>query len=135
MGRNELADLINKSFQVLTPKGKINNFGYAEIDICEFEILKNLKKHTIKYNLPCMERKWNKIDENKIGFYEKSRERIKKCYSLNKKGYKNKDIAKELGMSRGRVSFILSKIKNGKYTFKNKFAPIELESEVPYEVY
>lgn len=132
---NEFSDLVKNQFKLHTPNAYILKSGYANMDICEFEILKKLKQHAIKNNLPCLERKWNRIDENKIGFYEKSRERIKECYKLKKLGYRNKDIAEKIGVDDSRVSEILSNIKDGKYIFNNKFAPIELEREVIYEVW
>lgn len=131
---NEIANLISKSFSWITPNAKINNRGYALINICEFELIKKLKKHCLINKLPYMKRKWNKIDESKIGYYEKSRERIKECYRLKQKGFSNKKIAEVLGIQDSRVSIILSKIVNNKYVFNNKFAPLELEREVIYEV-
>lgn len=43
---------------------KINNSGYARLIISNSEVLKNLKKRILSYNIPIMNRKWDIIDLN-----------------------------------------------------------------------
>lgn len=45
---------------------KINRSGYASTTITNNEILRDLKKFSLEYNLPIMERKWSKIDINRV---------------------------------------------------------------------
>jgi len=55
---NTLYDLV-----YLSPsKVKINNQGYASVNIGNSIVLKNIKLKTIEFNLPILERKWNLIN-------------------------------------------------------------------------
>ena len=72
---------------------KINNQGYAELNISNTEILKSLKRKVEEYNLPIMIRKWDIIDysfESKLVASELLKENVLKDLEL---GMKTKDIA------------------------------------------
>lgn len=72
---------------------KINNQGYAELNISNTEVLKSLKRKIEEYNLPIMIRKWDIIDysfESKLVASELLKENVLKDLEL---GMKTKDIA------------------------------------------
>jgi hypothetical protein len=52
---------------------KINKLGYAEVEITGFPKIRELKKKLLEYNLPLMNRKWDKIDVGYETRYEKKR--------------------------------------------------------------
>lgn len=69
-------------------------------------IITKLKKLMLKLNIPYMERKWNRINENFISLYDKSklkRQEFYKLYSLNK-SMSNNEISKKLNIGLGTVS-------------------------------
>ena len=88
MGGKEFNELIHNQESV-----KINNKGYAELNISNTEILKSLKRKIEEYNLPIMIRKWDIIDysfESKLVASELLKENVLKDLEL---GMKTKDIA------------------------------------------
>ncbi len=50
-----------EKFLIDSGNPKINNSGYAGITFANHKLLKELKKFTQNFNLPVLERKWNKI--------------------------------------------------------------------------
>lgn len=111
-------NLIHKKIEnilnIKTPKPKIDNAGYSKIIFSNTKILRHLKKHAMKNNLPYMERKWNKIDENRISKYEICEEKTEIIKQMIKEGFSQTEIAKKLNMSdSGIVS--LRKRKNINY--------------------
>jgi transcriptional regulator len=66
--------------------------------------------------VPCIERKWEIIDEKLISKYEITRENQKIMLQLRSEGLRQTEIAKRLGVSSSCVSINLKKIggsKNG----------------------
>lgn len=99
---------ITSRSNILFPSPKINKDGYAELQCCNMNILKFLKSHIIKYKLPVLDRKWDKIDLNRISMYDMATERRKKVWSLRKQGLTYKEICGIVGITKGRVSRILN---------------------------
>ncbi len=101
---NRVSDLSN----VNSTKAIIDNQGYAKVRIANSICLKSLKRKIIKLKLPVLQRKWNRIDLNFTGKYEKSTINNHKIILLNKEGYKNSEIANVLNLP---YSCITAKMK------------------------
>lgn len=89
----------------------INNKGYSFFSSGNTELLKNLKSRVIELNIPIMSRKWDIINLNYIGKYEKSRENIKKTKELLNKGYNQSQIREFLGLSKAGISLLIKRNK------------------------
>lgn len=105
-------EIISRLSNVNFPVPKINKSGYAEFRCCNMNVLKFLKNHTIKYKLPVLERKWNKIDLNRISMYDTANERREKVIKLRNDGLTYKRICAIIGITKGRVSKILNERYN-----------------------
>ena len=91
---------------------KINKQGYAEVEITGFPKIRELKKKLLEYNLPLMDRKWDKID---IGFqtkYEKKEKAYRKIKELLVQKIKQTEIAKMVGVSESTVTKVKKQIQN-----------------------
>ncbi len=71
-------------------------------------ILKYLKKKIINLGLPVLNRKWDKINILTVSLQERSKQRIKEV-ELMLPTTKNKEIAKNLGISSAAVSQIVKR--------------------------
>jgi len=71
-------------------------------------ILKYLKKKIINLGLPVLNRKWDKINILTVSLQERSKQRIKEV-ELMFPTTKNKEIAKNLGISSAAVSQIVKR--------------------------
>lgn len=101
-----------KIYEELCPHGKIsegsggyeNKQKYPRFRLTYYPEILWLKNKAIEYNLPILNRKWSKVDNNHKTCQEKSKsdkEKIKKLYS---EGYKQSEIIKITGFSQPKVS-------------------------------
>lgn len=88
---------------------KINKNGYCELYISDSKIVTNLKKKA--NDISVLKRKWEKIDENYISRYIKSKILKNDVIKMLSKGFRNKDISKALKVSPS----VISKIKKETY--------------------
>ena len=89
---------------------KINNAGYAVLLVTNTVALKELKRVIQKLRVPILNRKWEIIDLDFIGKYEKARElEIKVIQMYQERKYKKKDIAQMCQTSTGNITRILKK--------------------------
>jgi len=91
---------LSKEFGIKMAAAKINNRGYARINICSRKVVSGLKKWAGQ--LPCLKRKWDRIDETLVLGYNPSVEMAEKIRGLCH--LRNKDIARELGVHASYVS-------------------------------
>jgi hypothetical protein len=103
------ADVIMEETLINFPTPKTNNQGYASLACSNLKILQFLKNHAIKYKLPILERKWDKIDMVRISAYEIADNRREQVRELFQKGFGYKQISKEVGISMSRISNIINK--------------------------
>lgn len=90
--------LTNKDFS------KISKDGYSRLSITNNSILKKLKCQALNFNLPLLERKWEKIDLNYKTFYEVAKEKyneFEQLYSQNI--YSLNDICEIMKIKYNRV--------------------------------
>jgi hypothetical protein len=87
---------------------KINKDGYCELCISDSEIVTFLKKKANE--VPVLKRKWEKINENYISRYTKSKILKTSVTEMLNKGIRNKDISKALKVSPSVVSKIKKEI-------------------------
>jgi len=105
--KNLLQKITNTCYQQLNkiaPTAKINKDGYVVATMGDSTILKYLKRHIIKYNLPSLNRKWDQIDLNYVARQERAQNRRAVIKKMLKKGVSQTKIAKHLGMSNSSVS-------------------------------
>jgi len=91
---------------------KINKLGYAEVEITGFPKIRELKKKLLEYNLPLMNRKWDKIDVGYETRYEKKEKTYRKIKELLAQKIKQTEIAKMVGVSESRVTTVKKQIEN-----------------------
>lgn len=106
--------LILKEFNSLicdTNFTKVNNQGYAVLNITNTKYLQSLKEKILSLNIPIMKRKWDIIDMNFISKYTKAEELRNKVINLHKQGYRNKDISEICSTSKANVTKILKQYK------------------------
>lgn len=89
----------------------INKDGYAASYITDSEVCKSLKKFSLEFNLPILERKWDKVDLNFISKNKISRDRILAVEKYLKEGLSRKEIAKLLGVTYHAVIMIIRRNK------------------------
>lgn len=82
---------------------KINNSGYAELDITNTLPLQRLKNKVLSLNLPILKRKWDIIDLNFISRYITTNKDRQKIIRLYLHGYSVKDICSNLNFKEGKV--------------------------------
>ena len=108
----QMIDIVCTQAGTLTPIVKLNNKGYAEVNIANSITLKFLKNITKNLKLPVLKRKWDKIDETLVSRVEKAICNKENVLELKKQGMKNVKIASLLGLSNSAVSIILKKSQN-----------------------
>lgn len=91
-------------------KPKINNQGYASWTISNHQIIKKIKRKIESLNLPLMKRKWDNIDLKLIRRHEQARINEGNIKMLIDQGFKQRDIAKKLGISDSCVCQIRKRI-------------------------
>ncbi len=87
-------------------KPRINSRGYAEWSCADSRLVTSLKKYAILLSIPLLHRKWSKIDEHFVSRYVKAAENRIKVGELIKKGLRNKEISRLLGLSPSTISNI-----------------------------
>jgi hypothetical protein len=98
-------------YNIKIPKPKIDKEGYCTWNIANNEIITSLKNKSIECELPILKRKWDRIDENKISRYKKTKENREIIQKLLLEGKKNNDICKILNLKPSMVSQTIKKIK------------------------
>lgn len=93
-------------------RAKINKQGYAELQITGFPKIRELKKKLLEYNLPLLNRKWDKIDIDFETKYEKRKEAYHKIKELLSQKIKQTEIAKMVGLSESAITKIKKQIQN-----------------------
>lgn len=78
---------------------KINNQGYAELQITNSTILQDLKSKMLKLNIPYMERKWDIINMNFISKYTTAEILRNKVLKLHNDGLSKKEISEKCNTS------------------------------------
>jgi DNA-binding NarL/FixJ family response regulator len=71
--------------------------------------LKCLKKKAGELKLPVLERKWSKIDQDFVSRREQAIKNRIAVVDLKQQGFRNVEIAKQLGLSQAAISVILKK--------------------------
>lgn len=100
-----IEDFIYEYFNIEKNKtlSKIGNDGYSRLVLSNNNILNEMKKECVKLNLPVLERKWNKINENKYPksiIFEEHKKNIIKLYDNGKTPM---EIVKLLNLKQGIV--------------------------------
>lgn len=83
---------------------RLNNKGYCELCFSDSNIVTELKKKSNE--LPVLDRKWKKIDEDYISRYNTSKILKEKIIKMLNENMRNKDISNELGVSTSYISKI-----------------------------
>lgn len=86
-----------------TPSVWLNGGGRAVMDILGFETIGELKRRVLALGVPVMERKWSKIDEDRIGQVRRRSQNIKLAHSLRATGMLQREIAEAIGVSQNTV--------------------------------
>lgn len=108
----DILDIFSKRIFGLENYTKINNQGYADLQIGDTQLLKQFKKKYVKnLNFEPLNRKWDVIDLNYISRNEKSKIDFESVRSLYECGYNVNQICKELNLKDGKVYKIIRKIK------------------------
>ncbi len=94
-----------------SPEPKINSDGYAAWAISNNVILKWLKQQAISLQLPVLQRKWKRIDLQRVSLAEQARINEVRVTELQKKGYGCIDIAEAMSLTKGGVSRIMKRMK------------------------
>ncbi len=94
------------------PAPKINRCGYASWFLSNSVVLKFLKRKANEMNLPCMTRKWGKIDLNRISRQECGKINKKETLRLYAAGHRQKDICEILGLKKSSVCMIIKRAKH-----------------------
>lgn len=106
---SKLSDIL----EIHLPPARLNSEGYAEFSNSNHLAIKKIKTYALKFNLPFLKRKWDRVDMNFKSKQEIGKENIKRVISLKDDGFKNSVIAKKLGIGQSAVSQIISRNKNG----------------------
>lgn len=108
----DILDIFSKRIFGLENYTKINNQGYADLQIGDTQLLKQFKKKYVKnLNFEPLNRKWDVIDLNYISRNEKAKIDFESVRSLYECGYNVNQICKELNLKDGKVYKIIRKIK------------------------
>jgi ferredoxin-thioredoxin reductase catalytic subunit len=83
---------------------RLNNKGYCELYFSDSNIVTELKKKSNE--LPVLDRKWKKIDEDYISRHNTSKILKEKIIKMLNENMRNKDISNELGVSTSYISKI-----------------------------
>ncbi len=105
----EISNRLSKIIKCELTKPKITKNGYCSWQLTNSQVVTYLKKGAIKLDLPILNRKWGKIDENFVSRYTTSRENLKNVKVLLENGYKNKEICEELGLKPSTVSNMIKR--------------------------
>lgn len=86
---------------------KINNQGYAELQITDSVVLQNLKSKMLKLNIPYMERKWDIINMDFVSKYTTAEILKSKVLNLHNEGLSKKEISEKCNTSLSNVYKII----------------------------
>lgn len=107
--------MIQKRLQIILdikiPKAKINKDGYALITFSNLKICRFLKQSVIKLKLNVLERKWNKINENRVSRYETSLNNAILITPLFNQGLSGNEIREKTGLKLSTIYSIKKRIK------------------------
>ena len=70
---NDITKFISDKAKVPVVLARINNQGYANVNLANHVLLKSIKNKVLELGLPYLKRKWSLIDINKINKMEKSK--------------------------------------------------------------
>lgn len=108
----DILNIFSKRIFGLENYTKINNQGYADLQIGDTQLLKQFKKKYVNnLNFKPLNRKWDVIDLNYISRNERAKIDFESVCSLYECGYKPKQICQELNLKEGKVYAIIRKIK------------------------
>ena len=108
----DILDIFSKRIFGLENHTKINNQGYADLQIGDTQLLKQFKKKYVNnLKFEPLNRKWDVIDLNYISRNERAKIDFESVCSLYECGYKPKEICQELNLKEGKVYAIIRKIK------------------------
>ncbi len=93
------------------PEPKINGCGYAEWHVTNSIVLKFLKRKAKAMSLPCMKRKWDKIDLDRISRREQGNINRDETLRLYAAGHRQKEICEILGLKKAAVCMIVKRNK------------------------
>jgi len=103
---NEISVFLSKKSNVPIVKAKINNQGYANINLTNHILLKSLKNKILELKLPYLKRKWDVIDENHINKNEQAKINLENVKHLMSLEYSNKMISEKLDMKPATIYMI-----------------------------
>lgn len=104
--------IIDKNCNASVKLTKCKRYSYFHIG--DSVLLKELKRKMLKLNIPYMKRKWDIINFDYIGKYEKTKNDRIKCLELFNKGYGIKELTEELKINEGVIYGYLRKFKKEK---------------------
>jgi hypothetical protein len=79
-----------------SPDAYINPSGYAVVHWGDSRVLKMLKRHLIKHELPVIEEKWNRVDLDYKSRIEKHEQRIVTYLNLVEEGFSLREISQRM---------------------------------------
>lgn len=97
-------NLLESELNLKLPSPIITKAGFCSWVISQTKVLIFLKKFIIKNNIPALERKWIKVNENFISKFDISKDRKEKFLSLQKDNLSRKQIASIIGCSLTHVN-------------------------------
>jgi len=103
---NEIGFILSTDANVKHVEARINNQGYANINLANHILLKHLKRKVNKLKLPVLKRKWSLIDENHMNKNEVSTYRIEQVTIMMEEGLSNKIIRERLKLKKSTLSLL-----------------------------
>lgn len=107
-----IRDRLQSIIDIPIPPAKINKDGYALITFCHTKVCRFLKQTVIKLKLPVLQRKWNRIDENKLSRYEISSKNASIIVPLFSQGLTGTEICEKTGITLSTIYSIKKRIIN-----------------------
>ena len=106
---NNLKFFHNKISKLLDvePKG-IYDYKFPILTFSDFRILKQLKRKAIEFGLPILDRKWNKIDLNRVTRIEQGEINRIKIKKMLLSGKSVNEISKKTGLTYSNVYAIVN---------------------------
>lgn len=117
---NMISFLTKNSFN----QAKINNENLAIINITRIEVMKTIKKRIIDLNLPILNRKWDRVDLNKLSKKELTNLNKDNCFRLFNDKLTIKEVIFKTNLSKSQVYL---QFKNYKMAIKEKDLKKELQ--------
>ena len=95
---NDITKFISDKAKVPVVLARINNQGYANVNLANHVLLKSIKNKVLELGLPYLKRKWSLIDINKINKMEKSKTLKSNIKKLLKTGLSVNEISNKLNV-------------------------------------